>query len=137
MVFKRSKGALKLTGDEEAMLKRISASRIDEARIVERSKILLMYSQGRRPDNIAESLSTNKQKVYRIINRALAFGIDSALHDARRSGKPRSISDPARSYLIRIACTKPSDLCLSLTMCVTSPVRRSMPARSDNVPSLL
>ena len=29
------------------------------------------------------------------------------------------------------------DLCLSLTMCVTSPVSRSMPASSDNVPSLL
>jgi hypothetical protein len=41
------------------MLKRISASRIDEARIVERSKILFMYSQGEKPVNIAESLSTN------------------------------------------------------------------------------
>ena len=92
MVFKRSKGALKLTGDEEAMLKRISASRIEETRIVERSKILLMYSQGEKPDNIAESLSTKKQKVYRIINRALALGIDSALHDARRSGKPRILT---------------------------------------------
>ena len=135
MVFKRSKGALKLTGDEEAMLKRISASRIEEARIVERSKILLMYSQGEKPDNIAESLSTNKQKVYRIINRALALGIDSALHDARRSGKPRSISDPARSYLIRIACTKPSDLGQSYEMwtnrSLTEYIRENAPEEYD------
>ena len=116
MVFKKSKGALKLTSDEEAMLKRISASRVDEVRIVKRSKILLMYSQGEKPDNIAESFSANKQKIYRTINRALALGIDSALHDARRSGKPRSISDPARSYLVRIACTKPSDLGQSYEM---------------------
>ena len=55
-------------------------------------------------------LSTNKQKVYRIINKALSLGIEPALQDARRTGKPRSISDPTRSYIIRIACTKPSDL---------------------------
>ena len=110
MVFKKYKAELKLTGDEELMLKKLSASRTDEARIVERSKILLMYSHGIKPDNIARSLSTNKQKVYRIINKALSLGIEQALHDARRTGKPRIISDPARSYIIRIACTKPSEL---------------------------
>ena len=98
MVFKKSIGALKLTGDEELMLKKLSASRINEVMIVERSKILLMYSQGEKPDNIAESLSTNKQKVYRIINKALSLGIEPTLQDARKTGKPRSISDPARSY---------------------------------------
>jgi transposase len=116
VVFKKSKGELELTGDEEAMLKKLSASRINEARIVERSKILLMYSQGEKPDNIAESLSTNRQKVYRIINKALSLGIEPALQDARRTGKPRSIGDPARSYIIRIACTKPSDLGKSYEM---------------------
>jgi hypothetical protein len=98
------------------MLKKLSASRTEEARVVERSKILLMYSHGEKPDNIAESLSTNKQKVYRIINKALTLGIESALHDARRTGKPRSISDPARSYIIRIACTKPVELGKSYEM---------------------
>ena len=110
MVFKKSIGELKLIEDEEAMLKRLSASRVNEAGIVERSKILLMYLQRKKPDSIAESLSTNRQKVYGIINRALALGIESALQDARRTGKPRSISDPARSYIIRIACTKPVEL---------------------------
>ena len=116
MVFKKAKGELKPTGDEESMLKKLSASRTGEARVVERSKILLMYSHGEKPDNIAESLSTNKQKVYRIINKALALGIETALHDARRTGKPRSISDPARSYIIRIACTKPVELGKSYEM---------------------
>ena len=116
MAFKKSIGALKLTGDEELTLKKLSASRINEARIVERSKILLMYSQGEKPDNIAESLSTNKQKVYRIINKALSLGIEPALQDVRRTGKPRSIGDPARSYIIRIACTKPSELGKSYEM---------------------
>ena len=98
------------------MLRKLSASRTDEARIVERSKILLMYSHGDIPDNIAKSLSTNKQKVYRIINKALSLGVQTALHDARRSGKPRIISDSARSYIIRIACTKPVELGKSYEM---------------------
>ena len=103
MVFKKSVGALKLTGDEELMLKKLSASRINEASIVEGSKILIMCSQGEKPDNIAESLSINKQKVYRIKNKALSRGIEPALQDSRRTGAP------VRSYIIRIACTKPSD----------------------------
>ena len=63
MAFKKSKGALKLIGDEEAMLKSFSASRIDEATIVEKSKILFMYSQDEKPNNFTEFLSTNKEKV--------------------------------------------------------------------------
>ena len=55
-----------------------------------------MYSQGYMSDNIAKSLSTNIQKVYRIINRALSLGVQTALHDAGRTGKPRIISDSAR-----------------------------------------
>ena len=110
MVFKKSKSALKITDSEKLMLEKISASRTEEARIVERAKVLLAYSSGKKPKDIAEYVATNKQKVYRIINRALSLGVDSALHDARRSGKPRSISDPARTYIIRIACTKPTDL---------------------------
>ena len=98
------------------MLKKLSASRINEARIVERSKILIMYSQSVKPDSIAESLSTKRKKVYRIINKALSLGIESALQDARRTGKPRSISNPARSYIIRIACTKPVELGKSYEM---------------------
>ena len=101
MVFKKSKSALKITDSEKLMLEKISASRTEEARIVERAKVLLAYSSGKKPKDIAEYVATNKQKVYRIINRALSLGVDSALHDARRSGKPRSISDPARTYLIR------------------------------------
>ncbi len=93
-MFKKSIGELKLTEDEETMLKRLSASRVNEARIVGMSKILLMYSQGEKPDSIAESLSTNKQKVYGIINKALSLGIDAVLQDARRTGRPRSINDP-------------------------------------------
>ena len=116
MVFKKYKSELKLTVDEELMLKKLSASRTDEARIVERSKILLMYSHGEKPDNIAKSLSTNKQKVYRIINKALSLGVQTALHDAGRSGKPRIISDSARSYIIRLACTKPVELGKSYEM---------------------
>ena len=54
--------------------------------------------------------------MYRIINKALSLGIEPALQDARRTGKPRSIGDPARSYIIRSACTKPSDLGKSYEM---------------------
>ena len=46
MMFKKYKAELKLTDDKEVMLKKLSASNTDATRVVERSKILLMYLHG-------------------------------------------------------------------------------------------
>ena len=55
----------------------------------------------------------SRRAVYLAINKALTLGIDAALNDALGRGKPRIINDEARSYIIRIACTKPKDLGLN------------------------
>ena len=113
MVFQRIKAYIAPSEEEAKLLESLASSRTQENRIVERARILLKYSRHEKPESIALSLRTNKQKVYRIVNRALTLGIEASLHDNPRSGKPRRIDDPARSYMIRIACTKPIDLGLS------------------------
>jgi transposase len=110
MVFKRVKPHITLTDDERKYLETITRSRTAELRMYERARIILMDSEGKNPGEIARDLGTNRTKVYLVINKALTLGIESALHDRQGRGKPRSLGDDARSYIINTACTKPLDL---------------------------
>ena len=55
-------------------------------------------------------MGINRQKVIRCINKALAYGIDEAITDLPRSGKPPKITGEARAWIISIACMKPKDV---------------------------
>ncbi len=59
---------------------------------------------------IAKKLDTNRQKIIRCITKALAYGIDEAINDLPRSGKPQEITGEARAWIISIACMKPKDV---------------------------
>lgn len=110
MVFKRVKPHIALTDEQKRHLLEITRSRTVQRRVHERARIILMDSEGMNPGAIARELKTNRTKVYLVINKALSFGTEAALNDLPGRGKPRSIGDDARSYIIGIACTKPSSL---------------------------
>ena len=110
MAFKRTKGELKLSNDDVKMLEELSSSRTEKYSTVERSRILLMYYNNKSTNDIAKALNIYKAKIYRTVNKALSSGIDAALNDKPRPGKPRVITDEARAYIIKTACTKPVDL---------------------------
>ena len=59
---------------------------------------------------IARELDTNRTRVYLVIDKAISFGVEKALKDLPGRGRNRAIRDEARSFVIKIACTKPSDL---------------------------
>lgn len=77
---------------------------------MEKAKILLLTHQGISDSQIAKKLGTNRQKVIRCINKALAYGIEEAIDDLPRSGKPPDITGEARAWIISIACKKPKDV---------------------------
>nr|WP_010917669.1 IS630 family transposase [Thermoplasma volcanium] len=72
-----------------------------------------MYYNNKSINYIAKSMNVYEAKIYRTVNKALLSGIDAALNDRQRPGKPRMISDEARAYIIKTACTKPIELGLS------------------------
>ena len=45
-----------------------------------------------------------------MIDKAISFGVEKALKDLPGRARNRAIGDEARSFVIKIACTKPSDL---------------------------
>jgi len=71
---------------------------------------LLGYADDETISAIARGLGTNRPKVERTIDRALQFGVDTALDDLPRSGRPREIADEARLWVVDLACQKPKDL---------------------------
>jgi putative transposase len=110
MPFLSQRPKLKLTDEETENLTLLSASRTKPLREIERAKILLLTHQGISDSQIAKKLNTNRQKVIRCINKALAYGIDEAINDLPRSGKPQEITGEARAWIISIACMKPKDV---------------------------
>jgi transposase len=101
---------LRFTPEDIAALVEVSRSRTYPLREVERAKILLANIEGMSDSQIARDFHTNRYKVIRVIKKALAYGLEDALKDLPRSGRPKEISSKARTWIISIACIKPKDI---------------------------
>lgn len=110
MPFVSKRPKLELTDKENEYLTSLSHSRTEPIRRVERAQILLLSYQGKNDSRIADELNTNRQKVIRCIKKALAYGIQEAIDDLPRSGRPREITPEGRAWIISLACMKPKDL---------------------------
>ncbi len=101
--------ALKLSSIDKDELTRISNSRTEPAAAVRRAKILLSYNESKRITDIAKIMGTNRPLVERIIDKAFILGPLKALKDLPRKGRPPTITDDAKSWVLSIACRKPID----------------------------
>lgn len=107
---RKKRPEIKLTKEQEESLRSLSKSRTESAATVMRSKIIILYSQGDRIAHIARELNTNRPLIERCIDKALSLGPLEALDDLPRSGRPVKITDDAKSWLLSIACQKPTEL---------------------------
>jgi hypothetical protein len=89
MPFESMREKLRFTPEEIAILVELSRSRTHPLREVERAKILLASVEGMNDSQIARELHTNRYKVIRTIKKALAYGLEDALKDLPRSGRPK------------------------------------------------
>ena len=102
----------KLTLNEEEIdyLVKLSHSRNQPASLVPRAKIVLFSFQGKNDTEISREIRVAYNTVRNRIQRVLDNGVKEGLKDKPGAGKPRTISDESRVWLIKIACTKPKDL---------------------------
>ena len=107
-ISKRSK--LKITKKENEKLTIISKSRKEEKRRVERAQMLLYYYENKTISKIARLLHTNRPRVERCIDKALEFGVLTALEDLPRKGRTPIITDDSKAWLLSIACMKPKEV---------------------------
>lgn len=105
---RKTRKPLQLSEDEKQQLKAYSVSRTESLAKVQRSKIIIDYSEGLSIAKIARKYDTNRPLVERAVDKALEFGAITALNDLPRSGRPAAISDEARAWVVSIACTSPT-----------------------------
>jgi transposase len=109
----KTRRPLKLTNEDRIALEAISNSRTESSSKVQRAKILIDYSSGISIAGITKKYNTNRPLVERSIDKALEYGPKQALNDLPRIGRPLQITDDAKSWVLSIACKKPTDLGLA------------------------
>lgn len=110
MPFKSTRAKITLSTIEQQTLEKISKSRVEAKSRVERAKMILYYWTGESINSIAKQLRTNRPKIERTVDRAIGYGVLTALNDLPRKGTTPKITNEARAWFLSIACTKPKDL---------------------------
>jgi transposase len=110
MAFPRKRNALQFTEPERRKLESIGKSRTEEKRRTVRAAILLASLSGQSDESIARRHHVSRSTVVLCIQKCLQFGLDAALGDLPRPGKPRQLPDDAIAWVQNCACQKPKEL---------------------------
>ena len=89
--------ALKLTEEDRAALEKIMRTRTVQAQIMTRARILLLKANGETVDAIADKVGLCRNSVKLCLKKYKDGGIERALHDDQRSGRPPVYTDEERT----------------------------------------
>jgi len=110
MAFARHRPQLRLTPEERSRLERMRRSRREEKRRTVRASILLNAADGMSDQANAAATRVNRNTVVLCVGKCLRLGLEAALGELPRSGKPRRVSDEAIVWVRNLACQKPKGL---------------------------
>lgn len=106
----RKRARLVLSAEDRTRLETIRRSRTEEKRRTVRAAILLDAANGMTDKANAAARQVNRNTVVLCVRKYLGLGLEAALGELPRSGKPRQISDEAIAWIQNLACQKPKDL---------------------------
>lgn len=110
MPFPRKRSPLQLNEQDLLKLESIRKSRTEEKRRTVRAAFLLDSRAGQSDGTIARHHHVSRSTVVACIQKFLQFGLEAALGDLPRSGKPRQLPDDAIVWVQHCACQKPKEL---------------------------
>ena len=100
---------LALSDEDKDYLKSLSKKRTVQAQVVDRARILLYKADGMTFQEIAEKLAISTATVRLCITKFNKGGVDAAIFDIQRSGRPSEITDDAKAWIISVACQRPTE----------------------------
>ena len=103
------------SAEEKAEVERVVHSRKEPAARVQRAKVLWLSSQGKRAPAIGREVGLHVNSVRDRIHRFNGEGLEAALSDRPRSGRPPDYDEQARGEIINVARTAPN--ALGVAMC--------------------
>lgn len=83
--------------------------KVEEPRVIRRANILNCLHLGYVSSDIASILNVDQKTVTNIGHAYLESGLESALYDDERSGRPIDIDDRERSRIIAMVCSNPPE----------------------------
>jgi transposase len=109
MTAKQTRQRIAMTAEETEKLQQLSASRTAPYDQVTRARILLAYEAGESKSSLARRIGVSRPTVDLCISKALCAGVEVAIRDLRRSGRPNIITADDKAWLVSVACSKPTD----------------------------
>jgi len=98
-----------LSKKEQKFLHSLVSKGIATARVFTRAHILLKAHDQLKDADIAEHLGCTTQHVERIRKRYCEEGMDRALSEKQRPGRPQTFTVEDRTRIVAIACTDPPE----------------------------
>jgi transposase len=98
-----------LDNDQIKTLTKISRAKSEELRRVQLAKIILMAASGASDLTIAQTVGLNKNSVRNTIAKFTSMGIQAALADLARSGRPVVIGADDKAWVKSQASIRPQD----------------------------
>jgi transposase len=98
-----------LNDSEREKLEKICRARKEEVRRVRSASIILAAASGATNKEISLTLDISVASVSNTLQKFYKYGIDGALADVQRSGRPCVIDDEAIAWVLSLANRKPKD----------------------------
>ncbi len=98
---------IELKEEERLLLEEMSTTGSCKVRPLQRAQVLLALDRGVLDHQISEVLNLDRTRIWRIRKRYLDQGLEAALYDQARPGRPRDYDDKAEAELVALACSKP------------------------------
>lgn len=98
---------IKLGREERDFLENFVKKGTKKARAIARANVLLLADEGYSTKSISEIARVHRQSVWRIKERYLEEGLESALEEKPRPGQPKKYREKHEAEIIAMACTSP------------------------------
>ncbi len=105
----RKVSMLTFNEEERKLLESLVRSRTAQAQVSTRARILLLKADGKKIDEIADKVGLNRNSVLLCLKKYSEGGIENAIYDAPGRGRNPEISDEEKTWIINIACQRPTD----------------------------
>lgn len=123
---------LALSNEDKDYLKSLSKKRTIQAQVVDRARILLYKAEGMTFEEIAEKLAVSTATVRLCISKFNKGGVDAALLDTPRPGRPSEITDDAKAWMISVACQRPTELGYAQELWTLTALHKHIQTHAEN-----
>ena len=96
-----------LTKPERQWLERICNQGIRTVRELTRAQVLLALDRGTADQTISEVLGVERTRIWRLRKRYLCGGVNAALPDRPRTGRPPQVDETLEAEIVATACSAP------------------------------